>query len=179
MLKLSFDPTRDHYWGDLNASTELIQYGGYQCSHSGDIWPIVKQLKETLGSELKYVFRHFPLPNLHPLAMESAVAAEAAGLQGKFWAMHDKIMENQRYLNRASLNSFADEIGLNTSEFVRDCRNRQLYKRVTSDLESGIQSGVNGTPTFFINELMYNGFNDFQSLYNVCKFTSGYYKIAA
>ena len=179
MLTLPFDVNRDHYWGDLHASTELIQYGGYQCSHCGDIWPIVKQLKESMGSDLRYVFRHFPLTNLHPLAMESAVAAEAAGLQGKFWLMHNKIMENQIYLNRASLNVFAEEIGLDMNVFIRDCRNRQLFKKIKNDLESGLNSGVDGTPTFFVNGRMYSGFNDFPDLLKVCRFASDYYKMAA
>jgi protein-disulfide isomerase len=177
MLKLSFDRNRDHYWGELNATIELMQYGGYQCSYSGDTWPIVRQLKESLGSDLRYVFRHFPLPNLHNLAMESAVAAEAAGLQGKFWLMHEKIMENQLHLNRASLNVFAEDIGVDMSEFVRDCRSRQLFKKITNDFESGINSGVSGTPTFFVNGLMYNGFDDFASLHKVCRFATGYYKM--
>ena len=179
MLTLPFDANRDHYWGDLNASIELIQYGGYQCSHSGDIWPVIKQLKESLDSDLRFVFRHFPLPNLHPLAIESAVAAEAAGLQGQFWQMHNKIMENQLHLNRASLNLLAEEIGLDMNVFVRDGRNRQLFKKIKNDFESGINSGVAGTPTFFVNGLMYNGFNDFPDLLKVCRFAAGYYKIAA
>src|SRR5712672_1524188 len=112
MLKPLFNSGRDHYWGDLNAPVELMQYGGYQCRHSGDVWPVVKQLKEFLGDDLRYVFRHFPMPNLHPLALEAAVSAEAAGMQGRFWAMHIKILDNQFYLNRASLNVFAEELKL-------------------------------------------------------------------
>jgi protein-disulfide isomerase len=178
MLKLSFDSNRDHFWGDLNAPIELIEYGGYQCRHSGDVWQVVTQLKDTFGKELKYVYRHFPLPNLHNLALETALAAEAAGVQGKFWVMHNKIMENQLHLNRASLNLFANEIGLDMGEFIRHSKSRHLYKKIKNDLESGIHSGVNGTPTFFINGLMYNGFNDFNSLYRVCKFATDFYKVA-
>jgi len=178
MLKPLFNSGRDHYWGDLNAPVELMQYGGYQCRHSGDVWPVVKQLKEFFGNDLRYVFRHFPMPNLHHLALEAAISAEAAGLQGKFWAMHNKIMDNQFYLNRASLNLLAEEISLDMDEFNSDCKNRRLLNKITSDFESGIRSGVNGTPSFFINGLMYNGFDDFNSLYKVCRFATEFRKVA-
>jgi protein-disulfide isomerase len=114
------------------------------------------------------------LPNLHHLALEAAVAAEAAGLQGNFWAMHTKIMDNQFHLNRASLNSFAEEIGLDMGEFISNFKNRHLLRKITSDFESGIHSGVIGTPAFFINGLMYNGFDDFNSLYKVCSLAANF-----
>ena len=163
--------------GHSDAPVELVQYGGYQCRHCGDVLPVVRQLQQTMGSDLKYVFRHFPLPNLHDFALETAVAAEAAGMQGKFWAMHYKILENQIYLNRASLNRFAEEIKLDMRLFELHRKNRFLFKKITNDFESGIRSGVNSTPTFFINGLRYNGFDDFQSLSNVCRFAAGYYKM--
>ncbi len=174
MLKPLFNSGRDHYWGGLNAQVELMQYGGYQCRHSGVSWPVVIQMKEFFGNDLRFVFRHFPLPNIHHLALEAALAAEAAGLQGRFWEMHTKIMNNQFHLNRASLNVLAEETGLDMGEFISDCKRRHLFKKITNDFESGIHSGVNGTPTFFINGYMYNGFDDFNSLYKVCRFTTDY-----
>jgi protein-disulfide isomerase len=177
MLRPTFDAERDHYLGDSNAPVELVQYGGYECRHCGDVLPVLRQLKESLGDDMKIVFRHFPLPNLHPLALDAAVAAEAAGVQGKFWLMHNRIMENQLYLNRASLNAFAEEIKLDMALFGLHQKNRHLFKKITNDFEGGIHSGVNGTPTFFINGLRYNGFDDFQSLYKVCRFSAGYYKM--
>jgi protein-disulfide isomerase len=95
---------------------------------------------------------------------------EAAGMQGKFWEMHAKVFENQRYLNRASVRWLADEIELNASAFETDRRNKKLFQEVISDFESGIRSGVNGTPTLFINGMRYNGFDDYQSLYKVCSY---------
>jgi protein-disulfide isomerase len=178
MLKPSFSSSRDHYWGDLDAPVELLQYGGYQCRHSGDVWPVVTQLKEFFGNDLRFVFRHFPMPNLHHMSLEAAVVAEAAGQQGRFWEMHKKIMDNQFYLNRASLKIFADEIGLDMVEFNSSCKSRHLFRKITSDLESGIHSGVNGTPTFFINGLMYNGFDDFNNLYKICRFVADLCSIA-
>jgi protein-disulfide isomerase len=177
MLTPSFDLSRDHFLGDSEASVELIQYGGYQCRHCGDVLAVIRQLQQALGEDLKFVFRHFPMPNLHNLALETAVAAEAAGMQGKFWAMHYKILENQIYLNRASLSLFAEEIKLDLGLFELHRKNRHLFKKITNDFESGIHSHVNGTPTFFINGLRYNGFDDFQSLYKVCRFAAGYYKM--
>jgi protein-disulfide isomerase len=177
MLTPSFDLNRDHFFGNIHAPLELMQYGGYQCSHCGDVLPVIRQLQESLGEDLRFVFRHFPLSNLHHLALDAAVAAEASGLQGKFWSMHYKILENQLYLNRASLNVFAEELGMDMSLFGLHRRNRHLFKKITNDFESGIHSGVNGTPTFFINGLRYNGFDDFQSLYKVCRFATGYYKM--
>jgi protein-disulfide isomerase len=98
-------------------------------------------------------------------------------MQGKFWAMHYKILENQIYLSRASLSLFAEEIKLDLGLFELHRKNRHLFKKITNDFESGIHSHVNGTPTFFINGLRYNGFDDFQSLYKVCRFAAGYYKM--
>jgi protein-disulfide isomerase len=177
MLRPLFDIKRDHYSGIPEAPVELVQYGGYQCRHCGDVLPVIRQLQETMGVNLIYIFRHFPLPNLHHLALDTAAAAEAAGLQGKFWAMHNMILENQLYLNRASLSFFADEIDLDMALYNKHLNSRQLYDRIISDFESGIHSGVNGTPTFFVNGLRYNGFDDFNGLYKVCRYASNYYKM--
>ena len=102
MLKMPFCIERDNFFGDAAAPIELVQYGDFQCQHSGSVYTAVKLLQEYLGAELKFIFRHFPLPSLHPLALEAAVASEAAAMQGKFWQMHDMIFEQQKYLVRSS-----------------------------------------------------------------------------
>jgi protein-disulfide isomerase len=177
MLTPLFNSARDHYWGDLDAPVELIQYGGYQCRYSGDLLPVIRQLRECLGDGLRYVFRHFPLPTLHYLAMDAAMAAEAAGMQAMFWPMHEKILENQLCLNQSSFSFFAEDIGLDPGIFERHRSSRSLYKKINGDFESGIRSGVSGTPTFFINGLQYNGFDDFTSLYKVCRCARNYHKM--
>ena len=172
MLKYLFDHTRDHYYGNPLAPVELIQYGDFNCEHSAAAYAEIKMLQDKMGNQLKFVFRHFPLSTIHPMAVDAAVAAEAASLQGelKFWQMHDMIFENQKYLTTAALSKFAEEIGLNVNSFETDRRNKKLIWKVTSDFESGIKSGVNGTPTFFINGHLYNGFHDFENLYQTCKY---------
>lgn len=169
MLHQHFRTDYDHYQGCPLAPIELIQYGDFQCSYCGDVFPAIKQLQDSFGSLLKFVYRHFPMPCRHPLAIPAAVAAEAAALQGRFWYMHDMIFRNQKYMTRTSFSRFAGEINLDTRPF-EDCReHRKLFRKVIGDFEGGIKSGVDCTPTFFINGIRYVGFNDFDNLYSVIK----------
>ena len=168
MLIPFFDSNKDNYSGTPYAAVELVEYGDYQCEYCADAYPVVRSLQEALGDDIRFVFRNFPLPNVHSDAIEAAVAAEAAARQGKFWQMHNMILENQKFLNRASYIRFAEEIEVDIAEFERDRQNQQVFSKITGDLESGIKSGVNGTPTFFINGLRYNGFTDFKSMYHSC-----------
>jgi protein-disulfide isomerase len=168
MLKHLFDHEKDQYYGYPLAPIELIEYGDFQCTHSASVYPEIKMLQEKMGNQLKFVFRHYPHSSIHPVAFDAAVATEAASLQDKFWYMHDTIFENQKYMSRASLTRFAEEIGLNITEFQENRYNKKLIKKVTDDFESGSKNGVNGTPTFFINRYKYDGFNDFESLYKAC-----------
>lgn len=173
MLKYLFNHTRDHYYGYPLAPIELIQYGDFQCDNCGAVYPEIKELQKKMGNCLKFVFRHYPLSAIHPLAITAAVASEAASQQGElnFWKMHDKIFENQKYLNCSSFSRFAGEIQLDTRLFEESIYNRKkLLQKVSSDFESGAKSGVNGTPTFFINGHLYNGFHDFRSLYKTCNY---------
>jgi protein-disulfide isomerase len=171
MLKMPFNSARDHYQGSLTAPIELMQYGDFQCPHCVEAYPGIKMLIETLGSNIRFVYRHYPLPNIHPLALEAAVAAEAAGFQDKFWYMHDMIFENQKYLLRSSFSTFAKEIELDLEAYENNNKHKRLFHKVINDFESGIKSAVDGTPTFFINGNKYNGFNDFEGLYKTCKYT--------
>jgi protein-disulfide isomerase len=147
---------KDHIQGNNEAAIVLVEYGDYQCPHCGRAYPIVKRMQQKLGDQLKFVFRNFPLANIHPEATMAAVATEAAALQDKYWKMHDIIFENQDQLDKDSLLEYAREIGLDTRQFKKDIEDPALHEKVEADFESGIRSGVNATPTFFINGEKYN-----------------------
>ncbi len=146
----------DHIDGKKDASIELVEYGDYQCPYCGEAYPIVKHIQEQLGRNLKFVFRNFPLKKIHPDAVMAAVASEAADLEGKYWEMHDLLYENQRRLNPHSLLDYANELKLNMDEFENDLVDPRLEKKVMDDFYSGLRSGVNATPTFFINGKKYD-----------------------
>jgi len=148
---------KDHIQGNDNAVIELVEYGDYQCPYCGAAYPMVKRIQEKLSDKLKFVFRNFPLRNIHPHAMAAAIAAEAAALQGKFWQMHDIVFENQTKLGQSSLLKYAKQIEIDIDKFTIDIARPELSEKIEVDFESGIRSGVNGTPTFFINGEKYNG----------------------
>ncbi|KIC95787.1 DsbA family protein [Flavihumibacter solisilvae] len=147
----------DHTWGNSKAAIELVEYGDFQCPHCGRAYPLVKELKYTFKDSIKLVFRHFPLTRVHPQAMAAAVAAEAAAVQDKFWEMHDMLFDNQAYLNIESLLSYAETIGLDIAKFTDDLQDSSLHDKVENDFMGGMRSGVNGTPTFFVNGERYEG----------------------
>ena len=149
--------SNDHIMGDNKAAIELLEYGDYQCPYCGQAYPIIKAVQKKLKGELRFVFRNFPLSEVHPYAFNAAVAAEAAALQGKFWEMHDVIYEHQSRLSPEALFGYAEKIGLDIERFKGDIQKESLSERVESDFESGVRSGVNGTPGLFINGLKYNG----------------------
>jgi protein-disulfide isomerase len=149
--------SKDHIMGKNTAPLELVEYGDYQCPHCGHAYPIIKNVQRRLGDNLKFVFRNFPLSESHPDAFNAAVAAEASGLQRKFWEMHDIIFENQQELNWENLFLYAKTIGLDLERFKSDIQINTLTTKVEQDFESGVRSGVNGTPSFFINGVKYNG----------------------
>ena len=149
--------TADHFQGNKNAVIELVEYGDYQCPHCGRAYPIIKSIQKKLGDKLKFVFRNFPLAEVHPNATNAAVAAETAALQGKFWEMHDTIYEHQEHLGDSHLIKYAAVIGLDVKQFEVDFEKPAVLDKVENDFESGVTSGVNGTPTFFVNGERYNG----------------------
>jgi protein-disulfide isomerase len=155
---------RDHVQGPATAPVTLVEYGDYECPYCGAAYPIVKRLQERLGDRLRFVFRNFPLTTVHPHAEHAAEAAEAAGAQGKFWEMHDHLFEHQRALMDRKLAEYAAATGLDLDRFARDMDGRAHTDRVRTDFMSGVRSGVNGTPTFFINGRRHNGSYDFESL---------------
>ena len=147
----------DHVHGSPHAKIELVEYGDFQCPHCKRAHPILKKIQETLGENLRFVFRHFPISNVHEYAVPAAIASEAAARQNKFWQMHDIIFDRQSQLSEDALLDFALEIGLDISKFKKDLLDESLAEKVESDFESGMRSGVNGTPSFFINGEKHDG----------------------
>jgi len=154
----------DHAEGPADAPLTLVEYGDYQCPYCGAAYPVVKRLQKTLGKKLRFVFRNFPLTQAHPYALIAAEAAEAAALQGKFWEMHDLLFEEQALLEPEIIPSWAKRTGLNLAQFGNDIKQGVVAKRIQEDRRSGIRSGVNGTPTFFINGTRYEGPHDYGPL---------------
>jgi protein-disulfide isomerase len=149
--------SEDHSQGDVNASVTLVEYGDYQCPYCGEAYPIIKRIQNKMGPQLRLVFRNFPLTEMHPLAMGAAEMAEAAALQDKFWQMHDTLYENQDTLDPDNLVEHARRLGLDTVKLKADLAGKAVPTRVRSDFKSGVRSGVNGTPTLFINGVRFDG----------------------
>jgi protein-disulfide isomerase len=150
----------DHILGSLDAPITLVEYGDFECPHCGRAHPILKQVLRMLGEQLCLVYRNFPLTQIHPHAEHAAEAAEAADALGgpdDYWQMHDTIFENQDALEDEDLLRYASEIGLDVTAFARALRSGQFAPRVKQDFLGGVRSGVNGTPTFFVNGERYDG----------------------
>jgi protein-disulfide isomerase len=154
----------DHISGNPAARVKLIEYGDFECPHCGAAHPIVKQLQQTLGEDLCFVFRHFPIRMGHPHAENAAEASEAAATIQKFWPMHNLLFENQENLDDEALLQMGQMIGLRPEQLRRDLEDHRYYSRVQRDVMSGMRSGVNGTPTFFINGERHNGSYQFSDL---------------
>jgi protein-disulfide isomerase len=156
---------RDHSAGPHEAPVVLVEYGDYQCPYCGAAYPIVKRIEKELGDHLRFVFRNFPITNSHPEAEWAAELAEAASAQGKFWEMHDHLYENQGSLgDPAFFGKFEARLGLDVSRIDREVTGRTHAARIEEDFSSGVRSGVNGTPTFFINGSRYDGYPEFRPL---------------
>ena len=147
----------DHAQGPADAAVTLVEYGDYQCPYCGAAYPVVKDVQRHMGDRLRFVFRNFPISTSHPHAQGAAEAAEAAGAQGKFWEMHDMLYEHQAMLDQGHLQRMAQQVGVDGEQFKEDMAERRYEKRVRDDFMSGVRSGVNGTPTFFINGVRYDG----------------------
>ena len=155
---------QDHMKGDPHAPVILVEYGDFQCPHCGAAHPILKEIEKKFSDNIAFIFRHFPLSESHPMALPAAISAEAAANQGRFWQMHDLIFENQYRLSPQTLLALAEALKLDMKTFQKDMRNPTLSEKVEANFESGILSGVNGTPSFYINGTKFNGSYDFQSL---------------
>ena len=154
----------DHIEGDPAAACVLVEYGDYQCPSCGQAYPIVKRLQKHFGKRLAFVFRNFPLTQIHPWAEPAAEAAEFAASQGKFWEMHDLLYENQNQLGEPLLVELSDTLDLSSSQLLTAVAEHTFQDRVKTDFRGGVRSGVNGTPTFFMNGTRHDASYDFQTL---------------
>jgi protein-disulfide isomerase len=155
---------RDHVRGSPDAPIQLVEYGDYECPHCGRAYWVVKQLREELGDRLVFVFRNFPVAELHPRAESVALALEASAAQGHFWEMHDRFYEHQHELEGLDLELHAERVGMDVERWMKDSRDARLRGRIREDIETGRASGVTGTPTFFINGRRHEGHYDFDSM---------------
>lgn len=141
----------DHIEGKPSATVTLVEYGDYLCAHSAEAYSLIKRLLKEFPTELQFVFRNFP-DETHPESMIAAQAAEAAGLQNKFWEMHDLIFEQQEQVTEDNLIYFAETLNLNVEQFENDRTSQNILSKIESDVESGIRSYVEATPTFFVDD---------------------------
>jgi protein-disulfide isomerase len=151
------DPERDHIRGPADAPVTLVEYADFECPYCGQAEPVIRELLAEFGRDLRYVFRHLPLEDVHEHARLAAEAAEAAGAQGKFWEMHDLLFQHQDALNKWDLIQYAEQLGLDMEQFEAKLRKRKFALRVAHDVESADLSGVTGTPTFFANGRRHHG----------------------
>jgi protein-disulfide isomerase len=154
----------DHLQGDMNAPVTLVEYGDYECPHCGHAYPIVKRVQKHFGPRLAFVFRNFPLNQIHPNAEIAAESAEFAATEGKFWEMHDAIFEHQKSLGEQMLLELSERLGLPKGKLREALEAGAFTRRVKSDFIGGVRSGVNGTPTFFINGNRHEGPFEFDDL---------------
>ncbi|UAY50946.1 DsbA family protein [Ferruginibacter albus] len=147
----------DHIKGNLDGRIELVEYGDYQCPFCGAAYPVLEKLLEDHGSQIKFVFRNFPLSKIHPSARIASQAAEAAGRQNKFWEMHHSLFTDQRHQLHKHILQRAEDLLLNVEKFAADMEDEMLIKKIDDDFYTGLRSGVNKTPTFFIDGKRFEG----------------------
>ena len=164
VLAVAVDDDRDHIQGPAGAAVTLVEYGDYECPYCGAAYPIVKELQARMGDRLRFVFRNFPITTSHPHAEQAAEAAEAAAAQGRFWEMHDLLYENQRRLRDQDLHAYAEQLGLEVDRFDKDLAEHVHAPRVREDFMSGVRSGVNGTPSFYVNGARHDDSYDLDTL---------------
>jgi protein-disulfide isomerase len=161
------DPERDHIRGNPDAPVTLLEYGDFECPYCKHAAPIVEKLLDRV--DLRFVFRHLPLTDVHPNAQTAAEAAEAAGAQGAFWEMHDRLLADENDLVPSVIYRHASDLGLDINRFSEDLRRRHYAARVADDVRSADESGVSGTPTFFINGRRHMGVYDVETLARAVK----------
>lgn len=147
----------DHVTGSCDAPVTLVEYGDFECPYCRMAESVVEAARDELGKRLRFVYRHFPLAEIHPHARLAAQAAEAASAQGRFWEMREILLEHQHALGMDDLVRYAHWLKLDTDRFTRELRAQIHARHVTDDFREGVRSGVNGTPTFFVNGERYDG----------------------
>jgi protein-disulfide isomerase len=163
-LTLPISEERDHVQGSTDAAVTLVEYGDYECPYCGAAYPIIKEVQARMGERLRFVFRNFPIATSHPHAEQAAEAAEAAAAQGRFWEMHNVLYENQKRLRDDDLRGYAEKLDLDLDLFDRELVEHVYAARVHEDFMSGVRSGVNGTPTFYIDGVRYDDSYDLETL---------------
>jgi protein-disulfide isomerase len=148
---------RDHVQGDDGAPLTLVEYGDFECPHCGRAYRVVKELQERFDDQIRFAYRHFPLTEIHPHAESAAETSEYGGAHKRFWEMHDLLFENQDQLSMPLYQELTQALGLSVNGLVRALQEGTFTPKVRSDFSSGVRSGVNGTPTFFINGIRYDG----------------------
>ena len=164
VLTMPVTEDRDHIQGPVTAAVTLVQYGDYECPYCGAAYPIIKEVQARMGERLRFVFRNFPITTSHPHAEQAAEAAEAAATQGRFWQMHDLLYENQRRLRDQDLRAYAEKVGVDVASFDQELAEHVHAARVREDFMSGVRSGVNGTPTFYIDGARHDDSYDLDTL---------------
>jgi protein-disulfide isomerase len=156
---------RDHATGPSSAPVTLVEYGNFECIHCGRLYPVLKDIRDLLREQLRFVYRHFPTVQTHPHSLRAAEAAEAAGAQERFWEMHDHLFTHQNALEDADLARYARRVGLDTETFARDMAEHTFLKQIEIDYNLSIfDEHVTGTPTIYLNSVRYTGANDHDSL---------------
>ncbi|MET9127106.1 Na+/H+ antiporter NhaA [Streptomyces sp. NPDC004528] len=163
-LVAPLDPDRDHIRGPRNAPVTVVKYGDFECPYCAQAEPMMRQLRDDVGGDIRFVWRHLPLDDVHPRAKLAAEASEAAALQGAFWPMHDLLLSHQSELGPEDLLRHAENLGLDVKKFQRDLRDRAVVSRVAEDIETADRSGVAGSPTFFVNGRLHRGAYDLATL---------------
>jgi protein-disulfide isomerase len=154
----------DHIRGSVNAAITIVEYGDFECPYTGGAYPVIKELTKQFNEKIYFVYRNFPLNDIHPHAQHAAEAAEAAAAQDKFWQMHDYLFEHQKALDDNHLLEYAQKVGLNIDRFKKEMSEHVYAPLINKSLKSGIDSGVEGTPTFFINGERYEDSWDLDTL---------------
>jgi len=154
---------QDHSAGPANAPVTLVEYGDYECPYCGEAYPVLKAVQQAMGNRLRFVFRNFPISEIHPHALRAAQFAEAAAAIGKFWVAHDMLYERQQALDDRDLVAYGSIIGLNAAK-LREAFDGRFDGKIEADFMGGVRSGVNGTPALFVNGVRYDGERDADSL---------------
>jgi len=160
----------DHVVGPVDAPVTLVEYGNFECIHCGQAYPVIKQIRNLLSGQLRFVFRHFPTVTTHPHALRAAEAAEAAGAQGKFWEMHDHLFTHQTALEDRNLIRYAKRIGIDVDRFSREMSENYFRPQIESAYQQSVfDEHITGTPTLYLNEIRYTGATDLESLLEAIK----------
>ncbi|MHB8242012.1 MAG: Na+/H+ antiporter NhaA [Solirubrobacteraceae bacterium] len=173
------DPEHDHIRGPEDALVTLVEYGDFECPYCGRAEGAIRELLASFGDEVRYVWRHLPLNDVHPHAQLAAEASEAAATQGRFWEMHDILLGHQGELRVSDLIAYAEELGLDAERMADEVRRRAYASRVSEDVASADESGVSGTPSFFVNGRRYNGAYDIAALTDTVRAARGRARISA